>query len=746
MKKTVLAVISTLCILLILSSCSNSFSSEAVYSGIEKIADSAALSGTERVVVAENDNLSLSVEPDTGAFSLTVKKNNYTWYSVPKDLESDPAAKPAVKNMMRGQLVVECGDMKNHIVSKYNSQIDSVALGGLKVTKQDGKGFTALYNFPDVKITIPVRYTLKKDYLESEIVVGEIAEEGDYKVLSVDFMSSFGAGSANEKGYVVVPDGSGAVIEFNNQKVMYNNFSMPVYGADISLTDKTVEGYSKAYMPIFGINKGKNGMLAVISRGEAHATVNVSISGKTSSYNTVYPNFSLRDYKTVSIDRHSGVVENGGNSFIMFDTKPQVLNSVAVSYYPLVGADADYSGMAKRYGQYLVEEKGVEKTEKSTPHLFLDIYGSINAEQKRLFTTVLKPVSLTTFEEAGEIVEKLSDGGVEGFNVQYRNWSNSGVNDKYNQKFDISKSLGGEKALKSFSNLLTEKNGKLYLESDIQQFKSSNDFLGLRPTARKIDNSQLQISRVRRDNYDFDIESRKYSFISSYLLPKQMKKFISTVPDVYNIGLVNTEIYTDFGNNYSKRQQTVKYFEEAVNCISSNVSAESPSAFLLAFIDTAFALGGQHGKYDVEDYGIPFYQIATQEILSCSLESINLSADKQESFLRSLEYGCGLMFTLIAHDSHIAANTQENALYNCDANDWQNEILQKYAKANEVYKQIGSKLNGHKRISDGVFKSDFEKGSLIVNYTDKPFEYNGETVKSKDYLVINYEKEGEYEN
>lgn len=736
MKRSILAVLLTVCIVLSFSSCSDSVSSASIYSEIPKIASGTELSGKESVVVAENDNLILSVEPNTATFSLTVKENNFVWNSVPQDLSEDTRAKPAVQNMMRGQLTIECGDMVNHIVSTYNSQVDSVDAGGLKVVHHENTGFTAMYNFPLIKVTIPVRYTLKEDYLEAEIVVGEIREEGDYKVLSADFLSAFGAGSTKEKGYVVVPDGSGAVIEFNNKKTAYNNLGIQVYGSDLSLSDKTVSGYSKAYMPIFGINKGDNGLLAVISRGDAHSTVNAMISEKTSSYNTVYPRFTLRDYKTVSIDRHSGVVENGGNSFIMFDTKPQVLNSVAVNYYPLTGDKADYSGMARRYGEYLIEEKGAEKKESSTPPLFLDIYGSINAEQKQLFSTVLKPVSLTTFEQAGEIVNALADGGVEQFNIQYKNWSDSGVNDEYTQEFDPLNSLGGEDELEKLMNLLKGKNAELYLASDIQKFKSGSNFFGLRPTVRQIDNAQLQISRVRRDNYSEDEDSRKYSFVAAYLLPEQMQKLVSAVPEKFGISLTGTEVYTDFGSDYSKRQQTALYLEQVAEKIKSKSAAELPDAFLVPSIDTAFGLGGQYGRYDIEDYGIPFYQIATEGILSYSLESINLSADKQETLLRSMEYGCGLMYTLTAKDSRIAAETQENALYNCDAEVWQSEILENYKKVNAVYSRIGSKLYCHKRLSGGVFMSDFDNGSIIVNYTDKPFLYKNITVEPKDYSVV----------
>lgn len=46
-------------------------------------------------------------------------------------------------------------------------------------------------------------------------------------------MEYFGSADSTEEGYIVVPDGSGALINFNNGKVQLSSeMSIPLYGED----------------------------------------------------------------------------------------------------------------------------------------------------------------------------------------------------------------------------------------------------------------------------------------------------------------------------------------------------------------------------------------------------------------------------------------------------------------------------------------------------------------------------------
>lgn len=695
-------------------------------------------------IVAQNSKMSLGVDAATGAFDLTMKSDGYTWSSVPKDLKEDEFSTARVKNQMRGQLVIECGDFTHRILTTLNSQLDSVALGGLKVIAHKD-GFTSLYTFPEYKITIPIRYTLGDDYLEVELLASQVKEEGDYKLLSAELLPSFGAASLSEKGYMVVPDGSGAVIEFNNGKQLYNNFSMPLYGADPAATTNTLPGLSAAYMPVFGISKGENGLLAVIDRGDAHASVIAGVSKKKNGYNTVYARFSLRDYKMVSINNEQTVIEDVGNSFVLFDKHPQVLNSVAVRYYPLKGEQADYSGMAKRYRQYLIEEKGARVRKNApSPMLFLDIYGSVNTTQKIMGVAVTRPMTLTTFDDVKTILSGLKQQGVSQIAIRMHNWSTSGTQNSYDKRFDPLGQLGGKKKFKALENYIKQQNVSAFFTVDITHVKASNSFLNLKPVARQIDNSPILLARIKRNDFQKDLNSVQHNLVAASRLPVQAKKTtqaLSLNVTGIDIGGLGNEIYSDFGSDYSKRQQTAIYMQQAAGIFHKKyeVSASLPPAFMLPTVDTAFQLGDTYGQYDVEDYGIPFYQLACQGLVSYSMSPINLASDKQEAFMRSLEYGGGLMYTIIKRNAENIGRSQDTSLYSCDVSVWEDDMVRRYALAVKAYETVGMALIGHKRVAEDIFLSSFDKGSIIFNYTSEPYEYNGVTVAPMAYQMI---KEG----
>lgn len=731
-------------ILLALTACSPAAAVKEIYEAERVNFNSNVIDGAGMHEVAQNTKLSLSVDTATGAFDLTVKSGGFTWSSVPKNLDDDSYSKGRAKNQMRGHLIIECGDFTRRIMTSLNSQLDSVALDGLKVIPSQN-GFTALYTFPEYHITIPVRYTLKEDYLAVELLTGQVKEEGDYKLLSAELLPSFGAASLSEKGYMVVPDGSGAVIEFNNGKQLYNGFDMRLYGSDPAESANALPGLSSAYMPVFGINKGSNGLLAVIDRGDAHASIIAGVSKKKNGYNTVYPRFSLRDYKMVSISDEKTIIEDVGNSFVLFDKRRQALNSVSVRYYPLEGEQAGYSGMAQCYRRYLIEEKGAKVQESSTtPTIFLDIYGSVNTMQKVLGMSVTRPMTLTTFEDVQTILSSLKQQGINQIAMQMHNWSISGMKGSQEIRFDPLNQLGGKKGFQRLVNYLKQNQLSAFFTADIAHIKASDSFMSLNPVARQIDNSPIELARIRQNTLQEDLNAPQYNLVTAARLPdraKQITGALSSYVTGIGIGEWGNDIYSDFGTEYSKRQQTAVYMQQAAGALNEKleVAADLPPAYMLPLVDMAFQLGGACGQYDIEDYGIPFYQLACQGLISYSMNPINLAPNKQEAFMRSLEYGAGLMYTVIRRNAENIGKSQDTSLYSCDVAVWEEDLVQRYALATQAYEEVGKILVGHTRLANGVFLSKFTKGSMVFNYTSQPYEYNGITVAPMDYQTV---KEG----
>jgi hypothetical protein len=144
---------------------------------------------------------------------------------------------------------------------------------------------------PALKYEFSVVYALEENSLTATLDLGEAKMTGPAPS-EVSLLPYFGCGSTDEDGYLFVPDGSGALIAFNNGKTMVAPFSMKVYGYDTALNPDILPSTdAKLSFPVWGIKKGKAALLAAIEDGDGIARVDASVAGQKNSWNTVHAVF-----------------------------------------------------------------------------------------------------------------------------------------------------------------------------------------------------------------------------------------------------------------------------------------------------------------------------------------------------------------------------------------------------------------------------------------------------------------------
>ena len=154
---------------------------------------------------------------------------------------------------------------------------------------------------------VALEYRLCDEGVEVRLPVSLMQENGGGYIYRVQLLRSFGAAGADERGYIVVPDGAGALIRFNNGKTNAAAYSQYLY--DIDLMDATytiLENTTPARLPLFGICREDSSVLATIERGAALCYLTADIAGKYNSYNYCYPTFVLRGYDILSMFGVSG--------------------------------------------------------------------------------------------------------------------------------------------------------------------------------------------------------------------------------------------------------------------------------------------------------------------------------------------------------------------------------------------------------------------------------------------------------
>ena len=277
--------------------------------------------------VTENDKLALYVDDDTAVIGLYDKAKDKMWWSTPENVGHDKNATNTIVEDLSSSLKMVYGEPDARSTTNMRSKGDAK----IKV-KDKSSGVKITYSFKKAGITVPVTYTLEDDYLEAKIDTADIEEDDTSETgkltTSLSMLSSFGAASSADEGYFVIPDGSGALIRFNNGKKTAKSYTGYVYGSDVTAVPLTEPAVTEQVsLPMYGIVNGDNAMMVVCTEGDSNAKLTASVSGQSkSSFNVCGFDFTVRDSDTYYM---SG---DNGTALTVFEDGDMKTDTLAVRY------------------------------------------------------------------------------------------------------------------------------------------------------------------------------------------------------------------------------------------------------------------------------------------------------------------------------------------------------------------------------------------------------------------------------
>ena len=131
---------------------------------------------------------------------------------------------------------------------------------------------------------------------------------------------------------------------------------------------------------------------------------------------------------------------------------------MTVRYTFLSGDQADYSAMAKRYRDYLVDKYDLGRIDaKEGLPLVLEIIGSFDRTKPVLGFPVNVVQATTTYDQAEEIIDDLLKSGVQDLQIRYRGWLKGGVRHIYPTRVVAEGKVGSLNRLKQFLVCLSKK-------------------------------------------------------------------------------------------------------------------------------------------------------------------------------------------------------------------------------------------------------------------------------------------------
>lgn len=696
----------------------------------------------EMINMLENDRFVLFVNPATGQFNVTNKTSGKVWWSTPPAADEDSVANGRNKMELKSNMLFRYADPATGEIDLTNTYTGSVA-GGNVTVKKAGDKVQIAYKMNDYRLYVPINIELTEDGFTCSISTKEILEGGVYRLYKVSLLPYFGAAGEDDTGYLFVPDGSGAIIEFNNQKHSYAQYSQTVYGTDLNFDIVQKKAVTQsARLPVFGIKSGDDGSLGIITAGSGIAQIEANVGGSKSSYNNAFASFNLRYIDVYYLGQSLGGSSKPVN---IFDKNPFCIDEVKVKYVLLQGEDSGYVGMAKAYREHLVKTCGLERLPSAAPELHIELIGAIRKTERILGIpfTVTKP--LTGFEKTRKILEKLRADGVNNIAVKYTNWEKGAVKQRVNDKANVIGSLGGKSGLSRLNRYAESEGIPLYLDAD---FTVVGDF---KPAYPKRKNTTLNLSKK-------DVKHYQYSFVNFFKEPLREPQYLLSPLSAVNVfdsfqrrfdklGIDNISLggtadvlYSDFRNDAFNRDDSASCMAEIARKAAQRygVMLKGGNAYSLPYADRVIDASSSSSDFDVLDMSVPFYQIALYGHVKTSPSAVNLSGNPKRELLKAIEYFSSLHYCWIGSDMRTIRNTDYGHLYSADYRTWIEQAAQYWAELDGIYQKTGgSDVKSHDKLADGVYKVAWENGlEVAINYNSQPVTVNGRPVEGEGYLIM----------
>lgn len=705
---------------------------------------------------AENDTMQLYVNEETCEFGVKVKESGYVWWSSPINAANDPIAKGAQVKTMRSLFYYNSGDPVVHRSSKTTAFEGSINRDDFTIEKIDG-GVKFILHFEKTSMTIPLYVRIGEDSFEATIPTSEIIEEtantnseGGAALLNLSFLASLGAGTSDENGYLFVPDGSGAIINFNNNKTSTSAYSSQVYGRDLGVGQKMApDKTEQVYLPVLGIVKNiedaaDNALVAVVTSGDSYATVNASVNGQTTtSYNSAWFDFTLRTEDTFFMG-------SGNKELVVYEAGDIKIGDISVRYYPIIKDTISYADLAETYRNYLISDKGLTvKTKENDAPFYLTLDGGTIKTQSVAGFPVDLETPATTYEQAAEIVKLLEEQGVDTMTVTYNDFNAAGITSRISANVDYSGTLGGKDKFTDFYEYLKSKNYSLYPSVDIMEYQNSGNGYSFTLNACK----QITKAYATQQAYElaFGIPHQlrtAWTILSPYywtdLFGKLAASFKEEGITTISLNQATSVLYSDFsrhninGRDYLLRGDAQEMLEIGYKQLDESgitLLAQACNEYALPYADFITDVPLYSSNYDVFDYDVPFYEMVIHGYIPYTTKAMNASSNAVELLLLAAVSGTPIHYEMMYEDPNEFTDCEYEYKFYTNYSGWIEQSASEYKMFKEIVAPLStSTITSYEYLTPTVVESTFSNGTTItVDLDAETINVNGNDINLADY-------------
>ncbi len=598
--------------------------------------------------------------------------------------------------------------------------------------------------------TFTVKYTVDNDGFKAELDAGSMTYNKEkYYVTSVSILPYFASAQRDSKGYNFLPDGSGAIVRYEDivANNIVDNITGVVYGTDYTLyqiSDRNVEKYS---MPVFGaVNANKNnGFFAIIEDGDALATI--------SSIHSVYYHSAYSSFSLIATDKYdlADAFSSGTTSSNVISVKADKVyeGKCTVKYSLLSSENASYMGMANYYRDYLIGKGALDKIKAEEissdfTKLFIEVFGSIQVQENWVAFPVKVHKALTTFEDVKTIQKELSDAGLGNMSFLLKGFNNGGLNASYPTSIKWQKVLGGNDGFNDLVEYAKLTGFEVTPDIEFMYSRNIKSFSGVsykKDGVRTLDNRYSTKREYNAATQTFErtggVVISSASFGSIYdKFYKSVESFSFTSLAVRTLG---SDLNSDLDKeNYFDREASKDNVIEMLQLLSGkkegntnkaySLIVDSGNSYAIPYASAILGASLDSSRFFIQSEAVPFYGIVYHGSIEFAGNAINMDGDSDYMFLKALENGASLYFTVAMQNTeYLKFDKEYNKYYSVKYSILKDKIISLYKEFNELMKDKQDKY-----IVEHAFIND-EYGYDVIRKED------GVKLNNSNVVLVVYE-------
>jgi hypothetical protein len=407
-------------------------------------------------------------------------------------------------------------------------------------------------------------------------------------------------------------------------------------------------------------------------------------------------------------------------------------SDIKVKYCLVNGDSANYSGLANRFRDYLLQDGGLSVKDNSY-NTRIDFLGT----ERESGLISKKTVTMTTTEDIRNIYKDLETAGVTSLLSLYKGWQAGGLYKVPVKNYKADRAIGGTKEL---TELMKDVN-----ESGKQQLYLYQDALRINPD--EYNATFNVVKRVNKRLYeDWDYQQVYDRFL--YLTPNRSDLLINTlikdylkkgIKDISIAGISNNIYSYSYSGKYYSRKDTMTQYVDTISGMDQdfNLTLRQPNYYMWEYTDAFLDMPVSSSTYNYEDEDIPFLSMVLKGVIPMYSEYLNFEAEEQEFILKLIESGVYPSFYITQEDSSKLIYTNSAQIYSSQYSAYKDDII----RYNEEFKQINDTVKDafmikHERLDNGVTVVSYNNGvNIYINYSNTDQTVDGYLIEAMGYKV-----------